>query len=157
MRAKRGEPTRRRAGIDRAGSGPPAASIATADQRDHLPADRIELTGLRILGTHGVLDEERRRAQPFELDLALMVDLSTAERNDRLADTVDYAAVVEHAAGVVSGDASFSLLEALAGAVADAVLAGDHRIVSVEVALRKVRPPLPVDIDSVGVRITRLQ
>ncbi|MHB8430893.1 MAG: dihydroneopterin aldolase [Acidimicrobiales bacterium] len=153
----RGETTRRRAGTDRTGQGAPAGSVATADQRDHQPADRIELTGLRILGTHGVLDEERKRAQPFELDLALMVDFSTAERSDRLADTVDYAAAVDHAVGVVSGDASFSLLEALAGAVADAVLAGDRRIVSVEVALRKVRPPLPVDIASVGVRITRLQ
>ena len=156
MRPMRGETPRRRAGVDGAGSDATGAATA-ADPRDRPRADRIELTGLRVLGTHGVLDEERRRAQPFELDLTLVADLSTAERNDRLADTVDYAAAVDHAVGVVSGTASFSLLESLAGAVADAVLAGDDRIVSVEVALRKVRPPLPADIASVGVRITRLQ
>ena len=118
------------------------------------PGDRIQLRGLRVLGTHGVLPEERDRAQPFEVDLELAVDLGPAEASDRLADTVDYGEVATAVAAVVSG-ASFGLLESLAGAVASAALARDPRITAVTVHLRKLRPPLAVDVADVGVRITR--
>jgi dihydroneopterin aldolase len=107
-----------------------------------------------VLGTHGVLPEEKSRAQPFEIDLDLAVDLAAACGTDRLSDTVDYGEVAALVAGVVSGR-SFELLEALAGAVAEATLAFDPRITSVSVRLGKLRPPLALDLDRVGVRITR--
>jgi dihydroneopterin aldolase len=116
-------------------------------------SDLIELRGLRAVGTHGVLPEERARAQPFELDLDLDVDLGPAGVSDDLADTVDYGAVAETAARVV-GEESFQLLEALAARVADALLA-DERIRAVTVGVRKLRPPVPVDLGSAGVRVTR--
>lgn len=119
------------------------------------PGDRIELRGLRSVGTHGVLVEEQERAQPFEVDLDLDVDLRPAGVSDALADTVDYGAVADVVAATVSGPRSFSLLEALAWHVADAVLDVDRRITGVTVSLRKLRPPLAVDIDTVGVRVVR--
>ena len=119
------------------------------------PDDRIELRGLRSVGTHGVLAEEQERAQPFEVDLDLAVDLRPAGVSDTLDDTVDYGAVADTVAATVSGPRSFKLLEALAWHVADAVLDVDHRITAVTVVLRKLRPPLAVDIDTVGVRVVR--
>ncbi len=116
--------------------------------------DRIQLRGLRVVGTHGVLPEEQDRAQPFEIDLDLAVDLALAAGSDRLSDTVDYGAVATRAAEVVAGR-SFELLESLAGAVAEATLASDLRITAVTVHLRKLRPPLALDLGTVGVRITR--
>ncbi len=135
-------------------AGPPAGPDPSADPSG---GDLIQLRGLRLLGVHGVLPEEKDRAQPFELDLDLSVDLGLAAASDRLADTVDYASVAESAAAIVSGPASYELLEALAGAVAVATLASDLRIVAVTVGLRKLQPPLAVDIATVGVRITRRQ
>ena len=119
--------------------------------------DQIQLRGLRVIGTHGVLPEEKSRAQPFEIDLDLTVDLTRAGATDRLSDTVDYAGIAGAAAAIVSGPTSFELLEALAGAVAEATLASDGRIAAVTVSLRKLQPPLAVDIGTVGVRITRRQ
>jgi dihydroneopterin aldolase len=118
--------------------------------------DRIQLRSLRVLGTHGVLEEEKARPQPFQLDLDLTVDLALAAATDRLSDTVDYGEVARAAAAIVS-ERSFELLEALAGAVAGAVLASDLRITAVTVYLRKLRPPVPLDLGTVGVRITRRQ
>jgi dihydroneopterin aldolase len=117
--------------------------------------DRIELRGLRASGVHGVLPEERTRAQPFELDLDLAVDLAPAAASDRLADTVDYGGIAQLAARVVTESAPHDLLESLAGAVADAVLAVDPRLDAVTVSLKKLRPPLAVDVGTVGVTITR--
>ena len=117
--------------------------------------DRIQLRGLRVVGTHGVLPEEKSRAQPFEIDLDLSVDLAAAGVSDRLADTVDYASIADAAAGIVATGPSYELLEALASAVADATLGADPRVTAVTVTLRKLQPPLAVDIATVGVRITR--
>jgi dihydroneopterin aldolase len=50
---------------------------------------------------------------------------------------------------------SFQLLEALAGHVADALLAVDPRLAAVEVTVRKLRPPLALDVASTGVRVRR--
>lgn len=92
-------------------------------------------------------------AQPFELDLDLVTDLRPASRSDQLADTVDYGAVLQRVAAVV-GQESYALLEALAEAIAGVVLS-DSRVEEVTVTLRKLRPPIPLDLESVGVRITR--
>jgi dihydroneopterin aldolase len=119
------------------------------------PPDRIEIRGLRLLGTHGVLPEERARPQPFEVDADLVVSMVDAGSSDDLADTVDYAAVVNRIDAVVGGAKSFLLLEALAAAAADEVLAADSRVLAVTLSVRKLQPPLPADLSTVGVRITR--
>jgi len=116
--------------------------------------DRIEIRDLRVLGVHGVLPEERERAQPLSVDLVAWVDMAAAQQSDDLADTVDYGALAQLAADVV-GQRSFQLLEALAGRLADALLVVDPRLTAVAVTVRKLRPPLPLDVASTGVRVYR--
>jgi 7,8-dihydroneopterin aldolase/epimerase/oxygenase len=121
---------------------------------DPEPGDRIEIRDLRVLGVHGVLPEERERAQPFSIDLVAWVDMAAAQRSDELADTVDYGALAQLAADVVGGR-SYQLLEALAGRLADSLLVADARLRAVAVTVRKLRPPLPMDVASTGVRVYR--
>lgn len=116
-------------------------------------ADRIELRGLRVTATHGVLPEEQTRAQPFELDLDIEAHLDVAGASDDLADTVDYGAVAEAAAHVVVSE-RHALLERVAERVAEEVLR-HQQVQSVTVTIRKLRPPVPVDLASAAVRITR--
>ena len=116
--------------------------------------DRIELRDLRVLGVHGVLAEERERAQPFSVDLDVWLDTGPAGATDDLAATVDYAALAALAHDVVAKE-SFALLEALADAVARSVLGHDDRVNAVAVTVRKLRPPVPLDLGSVGVRVVR--
>lgn len=118
------------------------------------PLDRIELRGLRLVGVVGVLPEERTRAQPLELDVDLAVDISSAGASDALDDTVDYGAVCDTLSEVVAGLRP-ELLERLAVVAAEAVLALDPRIESVELAVRKLRPPVPHALASSGVRVIR--
>ncbi|HLU41944.1 MAG TPA: dihydroneopterin aldolase [Microthrixaceae bacterium] len=118
------------------------------------PADRIELRGLRTTAIVGVLPEERTRAQPVEVDLDLVVDLTEAGGSDDLAATVDYGAVCDVVAETLANGRP-ALLERLAELVAAAVLDVDDRVTAVTVALRKLRPPVAHQLDSAGVRITR--
>jgi len=109
---------------------------------------------LRLLGAHGALPEERDRRQPFEVDLDLAVDLAAAGRTDALADTVDYGLVAAAAGHVVAGE-RHRLLERLASRIADEVLTVDPRIASVTVTVRKLRPPVPLDLAWAAVTLTR--
>ena len=118
-------------------------------------ADRIELRGLRVLARVGVLPFEQSQDQPVEIDLDLTVDLGAAGASDDLADTVDYGAVcaaVEHDA---VRSAPVALLERLAARIAEVVLDIDPRITAVDVAVRKLRPPVAQDLATSGVRLHR--
>lgn len=113
----------------------------------------IVLSGLRVLGRHGVLPEEQERAQPFEVDLVIESDVERAARSDDLGDTIDYGKVVASVVDIVT-TRHFGLLEALAGAIADDVLARPG-VEAVTVEVRKLRPPVPADLRSAGVRLRR--
>jgi dihydroneopterin aldolase len=109
---------------------------------------------LRVLGAHGALPEEKQRAQPFELDVDLTADLRLAGTTDALGDTVDYGVVVAAVERIVAEE-HHRLLERLATRIADDVLALDRRITAVTVTVRKLRPPVPVDLASAGVTVRR--
>jgi dihydroneopterin aldolase len=94
----------------------------------------VELYGLEIEGAHGVEEEERQRPQPFVYDLWL--DVPDAATSDRLDDTVDYRDVVRCVREVSDGR-QFQLLEAMAAAVAEALL----EQFSLEAARVRVRKP----------------
>lgn len=112
----------------------------------------LEVRGLRVLGTHGVLPAEKETAQPFEVDLDLYYDMALAAVSDALADAVDYAAVIDAAVEVIQGP-HVELLERLALLIGEAVLLVDTRIEEVDVVVRKLEPPVPYEIGSSGVRI----
>lgn len=115
--------------------------------------DRIELRGLRVVGICGALPEERSRPQPLEVDLDIVADLGPAAASDDLAHTVDYGAVCQQVEQLVR-DGSPVLLERLAQEIAAALLSNPH-VDEVTVAVRKLRPPVPQQLATSGVRITR--
>ena len=97
----------------------------------------IELHGLELFGYHGVLPEEAENGQTFWYD----VELEVGERgaSDRIEDAVDYRDVAATVREV--NDRQFRLLEALACAVADAIVER-FPVERVKVRVRKpeVRP-----------------
>jgi dihydroneopterin aldolase len=112
----------------------------------------IELRGLRVSGLVGALPEERQRRQPLEIDLDVAADLAEAAAGDRLDDTIDYGELCQRLDDVVAGE-TFTLLERLASRLAEVVLA-DPRVESVTITVRKLRPPVPQQLDTAGVRLT---
>lgn len=115
--------------------------------------DHILISGIRVLGVHGVLPEEQTRPQPFEIDVDLEVDVSTAGDTDDLDDTVDYGAVCEAVARVVSSE-QYRLLERLATRITE-VCRSDSRVSAATVTVRKLRPPVRAMADDVAVRVRR--
>jgi dihydroneopterin aldolase len=106
--------------------------------------DRITLTGLRVRGHHGVLATERRAGQDFVVDVSLDLDLAPAASSDDVADTVDYGALAEALATVISGE-PVNLLETLA----------DARVATATVTVRKPQAPIRLNFDDVSVTMRR--
>jgi dihydroneopterin aldolase len=98
----------------------------------------VELEALEVFGRHGVTEAERAAGQTFLYDLR--IEVSDDALSDRLEDTVDYVAVAETVREVSDGR-QFNLLEALAAAVADAVVERfSLERVRVRVRKRRVEP-----------------
>jgi dihydroneopterin aldolase len=116
-------------------------------------SDQITLRGMRFLGRHGVSLAERMEPQPFEVDLVMELDLSRPAASDELTDTVDYAAAYETVRSIVE-ERSFRLIEALAGAIAEAILA-TFKVDDVEVADRKPKAPVPGAFETVETKLRR--
>ena len=112
----------------------------------------IELSGLEVHGRHGVEDWERSEGQRFLFDLWLEAP-DVAARSDSIEDTVDYrnvAAVVRQ----VSEGRQFHLLEALATAVADELLAR-FPLETVHLRVRKPDVRLEAPVEHAAVTVTR--
>jgi len=116
-------------------------------------SDCIQLRGLRVVCIVGVLPEERERPQPIELDIDIYTDLSAAGKSDDLADTVDYGAAAE-AATEICLSSKAQLLEHLAQRIADQLLLSTP-VSAVDITIKKIRPPIPVDINSTAVQVVR--
>jgi dihydroneopterin aldolase len=118
--------------------------------------DRLALRGMRFEARHGVLPDEKLNPQPFEVDVVLHADLRRASESDDLADTADYSALTDLVEVIVTGP-SFDLIEALAGAIARAMLAATDPLVvgAVEVRVSKPQAPLDVELDTVETVLLR--
>jgi 7,8-dihydroneopterin aldolase/epimerase/oxygenase len=95
----------------------------------------VELHELELHGRHGVEDWERAVGQRFLFDVWLEV-AEAAAASDRIEDAVDYRHVVAVVREVSDGRA-FHLLEALAAAVADALVA---RLPAIRARVRVRKP-----------------
>ena len=115
---------------------------------------KVELYGLQIFGHHGAGEEERERGQVFLYDL----ELEVGERgsSDRIEDAVDYREVAA-AAVEISESRRFHLLEALAPAVADALIERfpvEWVRVHAFGSPKKIRP-VGLEVDYSGVTVER--
>jgi dihydroneopterin aldolase len=115
--------------------------------------DRLEVNDIRVYGYTGALPEETVLGQWFRVDLTLWMDLATAGSSDNLDDTLDYRGAIAAVEKLVR-DRPFKLIEALARAIAAAVLRTDDRLQQVQVRLTKT-PPIRDFTGQVVVQIQR--
>jgi 7,8-dihydroneopterin aldolase/epimerase/oxygenase len=116
--------------------------------------DAVFVSGLALHAYHGVMQHEAKVGQTFRLDLMLDIDLAEASRSDKLAHTVGYDQVVEVASAAFCAR-KYRLVEAAAGAVAEAVLERFRRVTSVRVTVHKPHAPIAATFADVGVTIVR--
>ena len=122
-------------------------SVAT----DHIRVERIA-----IFGRHGLLPEEAVLGQRFYISLDARLDLAPAGRTDDVARTVSYADLTAIAIAIGT-ERRFNLIEALAEAIAAAVLARFPALDAITVRIDKPSAPVAAILDGISVAITRVR
>lgn len=114
----------------------------------------IEINSLRIHAFHGVMEQEKRVGNIFEVSASLQSETGIgAYVNDNLEETVNYAQIIE----VIKQEMSIpsELLENVAYRIKTAISRQFHRIKHGKIKIAKLQPPIPnVDIQSVAVIIS---
>ncbi len=95
----------------------------------------IRIAGMRFFGRHGAKPGEQDRPQPIEMDVEMAMDAAAACASDDLRDALDYDRIFEICRGIAT-ERSFVLLEAMACACIDAIMA-DARVTSARIRVRK--------------------
>jgi len=103
--------------------------------------DTLTLKSIELKGKHGVYSEERETDNFFELDVIMHGEFKPAGEKDDLSLTVNYESIEAIASGVLSGPSRL-LIETLCQEIGAAVFNKFPDIQSMEVALRKLNPPL---------------
>jgi 7,8-dihydroneopterin aldolase/epimerase/oxygenase len=98
----------------------------------------IFIQDLRIETRIGVYEWEQHIAQPLLLDIELEMPSAKAFSSDKLADTVNYAAIVQRLQALAA-DHPHKLLERFCEAVAE-ILRGEFGAPWVRVSVAKVAP-----------------
>lgn len=111
----------------------------------------LEIRGLKVPTRIGVSDEERAFFQLLSIDLTARVRREPGAA-DSVETTVDYGVLAEAVATAARSQERL-LLETLAEAIL-AICERYPAIESAEVFIRKLRPPLDLVIDEIGVRVS---
>jgi dihydroneopterin aldolase len=118
-----------------------------------MASDWVRLKDIALYGCHGVTPAERQVGRLFEVDVELKLDLGAAAETDDLGTTVDYAAVYEIVTRVHE-DGPYQLLEAMAGRIANQIIAA-FPVDEVTVRVRKPHPPVGGLVGAAEIEITR--
>ena len=113
-----------------------------------MASTRILLTGIQAEGRHGANPGERLEAQPFVVDLDVLLEVE----RDELDGTIDYRALVDLARSTVSST-SVDLLESLAAAVAQALF-DLSAVLEVTATVHKPRAARSMGIEDVSAEVT---
>ena len=116
--------------------------------------DKIVITGIRAHGFHGVLPQEKVAGQDFIVDCELFLNLTQAINKDDLSKSVDYAEISLLIKEKIEKE-HFNLIEALAGAIADAILNKFRKVQRVLVTVHKPDAPISVEFLDVAVTVER--
>lgn len=108
----------------------------------------IVIEGLRIFARHGVLEQERRVGNEFELDIRLDFDAAQAMDSDDVDHTVNYARVIDIVNARMARPAN--LLEHATALIRDAICNEFPQITSGRIALYKIHPPLSAQLARTG-------
>ncbi|MEM6256095.1 MAG: dihydroneopterin aldolase [Cyanobacteria bacterium P01_D01_bin.156] len=116
--------------------------------------DCITVSGIRAYGYIGALPEETILGQWFEVDLTLWMDLSMAGKSDTLADTHNYADIIQQTQHIIQTE-KFKLIERLGDAIISQALANDPRLEKVRVTVTKLTAPVPNFDGQVAITLER--
>lgn len=111
----------------------------------------ILLENVKFYAFHGVLPQERKVGNDYQVSLRIGYDISRAMVSDDVNDTLNYAEVYQLLSQEMSVPSA--LLERVAGRIGDRLFRKFPAIQSVDLTIIKVNPPMEADSEGAGVEV----
>lgn len=113
----------------------------------------ITIKSLTYHAYHGYYDEERDEGNRFEVDLHFSLDIQKAGYSDELQRTIDYQEAEGIVRDVMEGG-SVKLIETLAQRIGNELFDTFAQAQKLEVAVRKMHPPIETESEYAEVRMS---
>ena len=112
---------------------------------------KILVEGIKIYAYHGCLKEESVIGGNYVVDVVLDADFSKPSKSDNLKDTLDYVTVHE----IVKKEMAVpsKLIEHVANRILHKLKKEFPKVLSLEVKVTKLNPPIPGEVEKVSVVI----
>lgn len=111
----------------------------------------ILLENVKFYAFHGVLPQERKVGNDYQVSLRIGYDISRAMVSDDVNDTLNYAEVYQLLSQEMSVPSA--LLERVAGRIGDRLFRKFPAIQSIDLTIIKVNPPIGADSEGAGVEV----
>lgn len=112
----------------------------------------VEIDRLRLEAFHGVMPQERRVGNLFEVSLRLEYDMEQAAQTDDVAFALNYAEVCQVVKEVMASPSN--LLENVALRMRDALRERFPQLLSGVVTITKPTPPMGLQLDGCSVALS---
>ena len=114
---------------------------------------KVRLNNIRLYAYHGCLEEEAKIGSDYRVDMEVESDLATSAQSDQLEDTVDYV----HLTAIIKQEMAqrSKLLEHVAERINNRVFKELKSVVTTNVAVSKLNPPLNADCEAVSIELTK--
>ncbi len=109
----------------------------------------IGIEGIHCTAPIGVYDWEKKAGREFVIDIYLKLDLNFDELNDDLSKTINYEIIYQIVETTMEN--SFDLIESVPLLINELIVKEFPSIASVKIRVRKVKPILNANLDSVYV------
>jgi dihydroneopterin aldolase len=108
-----------------------------------LTESSICLNDIRLYAFHGVLEQERRVGGEYSVSLRVHYNISKAMETDNVADTLNYAQLLEIVKREM--DVPSNLLEHVAGRIGRTVFDEFPQAEAIDLNVTKLNPPMGAD------------
>lgn len=115
---------------------------------------KIELKNLVFFAYHGVLEEEAKLGQRFNVDVLLTLEDGLEFKADTMEQTVNYVEVYALVKEIV-GNKRFNLIERLAEVIGSEILRKFDKVTEATIKIRKPSVPVDCGCDYFAVEVTQ--
>ena len=115
---------------------------------------RMELKNLVFFARHGVLEEEARLGQRFNVDVLLILQDGLEFATDKIEQTVNYADVYTVVKETMENK-RFNLIERVAEVIASEILREFSKVNQATITIRKPSVPVECACDYFAVEVTQ--
>lgn len=125
--------------------------MAVKNEQMAVKSSYILLENVKFHAFHGVLPQERKVGNDYQVSLRIGYDISRAMVSDDVNDTLNYAEVYQLLSQEMSVPSA--LLERVAGRIGDRLFRKFPAIQSIDLTIIKVNPPMGADSEGAGVEV----